>query len=177
VEPASIVLAGPLSPQIKELVSKQYRYLVDDGRLIVLDRYLSNEDINACCAAGDLIATPYRPHPHPSAIVLYAASAGKMVLAANNGWFAHMVPKFALGRLCESQDPELLAEAFNPALHQAEGYKASAAAKRLVEFNRSENFVLQWRQELSRIMGRGEQAPVRDWKWVLNGEENKTLPH
>ena len=95
--PASIVLAGRLSPQIKELVSKQYRYLVDDGRLIVLDRYLSSEDINACCAAGDLIATPYRPHPHPSAIVLYAASAGKMVLAANNGWFAYMVPRFSAG--------------------------------------------------------------------------------
>ena len=60
-EPASIVLAGPLSPQIRQLVTSEYRYLVDDGRLIVLDRYLSNEEINACCAAGDLIATPYRP--------------------------------------------------------------------------------------------------------------------
>jgi hypothetical protein len=101
-EPASIVLAGMLSAQIRELLTTQYRHLVDDGRLIVLDRYLSHEEINACCAAGNLIVTPYRPHPHPSAIVLYAASAGKMVLAANNGWFAYMVPKFSLGRLCEA---------------------------------------------------------------------------
>ena len=101
-EPASIVLAGPLSPQIRQLVTNEYRHLVDDGRLIVLDRYLSNEEINACCAAGDLIATPYRPQPHPSAIVLHAAAAGKMVLAANNGWLAYMVPKFSLGRLVRS---------------------------------------------------------------------------
>ena len=98
-EPASIVLAGPLSPQIRQLVTSEYRHLVDDGRLIVLDRYLSNEEINACCAAGDLIATPYRPQPRPAGIVLHAATAERMVLAANNGWFAYMVPKFSLGRL------------------------------------------------------------------------------
>jgi hypothetical protein len=163
-----------LSAQIKELVSNEYRHLVDNGRLIVLDRYLSHEEINACCAAGDLIVTPYRPHPHPSAIVLYAASAGKMVLAANNGWFAYMVPKFSLGRLCDPQDPELLAEMFNLALREAEAYKVSPAAKRLVEFNRWENFVLQWRRELSRMMGVSEGDPPRDWNWVLKGEDEKT---
>jgi hypothetical protein len=130
---------------------------------------LSNEEINACCAAGDLIATPYRPQPHPSAIVLYAATAGKMVLAANSGWLAYMVPKFSLGRLCDPQDPEVFAEALDLALPEAKAYKLSAAAKRLVEFHRSENFVLEWRRELSRIMGKLEGASPRDWNWVLNG--------
>ena len=51
------------------------------------------------------------------------------------------MPKFSLGRLCDPQDPELLAETLDPALHEAEAYKLSAAAKRLVEFHRSENFV------------------------------------
>ena len=174
-EPASIVLAGMLSAQIRQLVTNEYRHLVDDGRLIVLDQYLSKEDFYACFAAGDLIATPYRPQPHPSHIVLHAATAGKMVLAANSGWSAYMVPKFSLGRLCDPQDPELLAETFDPALHEAEAYKLSAAAKRLVEFHRSENFVLQWRQELSRIMGKPEDALPRDWNWVLNGEDEKFL--
>jgi glycosyltransferase involved in cell wall biosynthesis len=168
-EPASIVLAGPLSPQIRHLVTSEYRRLVDDGRLIVLDRYLSNQEINACCAASDLIAAPYRPHPQSSSIVLHAAAAGKMVLAANNGWLAYMVPKFSLGRLCDPEDPELLAETLDRALNEAEGYKLSAAAKRLLEFHRSENFVLEWRRELSRIMGKSEDASPHDWKWVLNG--------
>jgi hypothetical protein len=170
VVPASIVLAGPLSPDIRSLVTREYRHLVEDGRLIVLDRYLSKEEINACCAAGNLIAAPYRPHPHPSSIVLHAVTAERMVLAANNGWFAYMVPKFSLGRLCDPQDPEVLAETFDLALHEAEAYKLSAAAKRLVEFHRSENFVLQWRQGLSRMLGKSEDAPLRDWNWVLNGE-------
>jgi glycosyltransferase involved in cell wall biosynthesis len=170
-QPASIVLAGPLSAQIRQLVINDYRHLVDDGRLIVLDRYLTNEEINACCAAGDLIAATYRPHPQSSSIVLHAAAAGKMVLAANNGWFTYMVPKFSLGRLCDPQDPDLLAKTLDPALHEAEGYKLSAAAKRLVEFHRSENFVLQWRRELSRLMGKSDDTPPRDWKWVLNGED------
>jgi hypothetical protein len=92
-------------------------------------------------------------------------------LAAINGWFAYMAPKFALGRLCAPQDPELLAETLDPALHEAEKYRVSAAAKRSVEFNRWENFVRQWRRELSRIMGISEDATPRDWKWVLTGEE------
>ena len=174
-EPASIVLAGKLSAQIRHLVTNEYRHLVDDGRLIVLDQYLSKEDFYACFAAGDLIAAAYRPQPHPSHIVLHAATAGKMVLAANSGWLAYMVPKFSLGRLCDVQDPELLAETFDPALHEAEGYKLSAAAKRLVKFHRSENFVLQWRQELSRMMGKPEDALPRDWKWVLNGEDGEFI--
>ena len=173
-EPASIVLAGKLSAQISQLVTNEYRHLVGEGRLIVLDQYLSKEDFYACFAAADLIATPYRPQPHPSGIVLHAATAGKMVLAANSGWLAYMVPKFSLGRLCNPQDPELLAETFDPALREAEAYKISAAAKRLIEFHRSENFMLQWRRELSRMMGKSEDALPRDWNWVLNGKDEET---
>jgi glycosyltransferase involved in cell wall biosynthesis len=170
-EPASIVLAGKLSPEIRQMVTNEYQHVVGEGRLIVLDQYLSKEDFCACFAAGDLIATPYRPQPHPSHIALHAATAGKMVLAANSGWLAYMVPKFSLGRLCDPKDPEGFAEALDLALHEAKAYKLSAAAKRLVEFHRSENFVLEWRRELSRIMGKLEGASLRDWDWVLNGEE------
>jgi hypothetical protein len=84
-----------------------------------------------------------------------------------------MVPKFSLGRLCNPQDPELLAETFDPALREAEAYKISAAAKRSIEFHRSENLVLQWRRELSRMMQKSEDAPSRDWNWVLNGGERR----
>jgi glycosyltransferase involved in cell wall biosynthesis len=170
-EPASIVLAGKLSPEIRQMVTNEYQHVVGEGRLIVLDQYLSKEDFYACFAAGDLIATPYRPQPHPSHIALHAATAGKMVLASNSGWLAYMVPKFSLGRLCDPQDPEVFAEALDLALHEAEAYKPSAAAKRLVEFHRSENFVIQWRRELSRIMGKSEDSPARDWNWVLNGKD------
>jgi glycosyltransferase involved in cell wall biosynthesis len=168
-EPASIVLAGKLSPEIRQMVTNEYQHVVGEGRLIVLDQYLSKEDFYACFAAGDLIATPYRPQPHPSHIALHAATAGKMVLAANSGWLAYMVPKFSLGRLCDPQDPEGFAKALDLALHEAKAYKLSAAAKRLVEFHRSENFVLEWRRELSRIMGKLEGASPHDWNWVLNG--------
>jgi hypothetical protein len=92
---------------------------VDDGRLIVLDRYLSHEEINACCAAGNLIATPYRPHPHPSAIVLYAASAGKMVLAVNNGWFAYGAEVLTGPAV---RGPKQSAKVLDPALHEAETF-------------------------------------------------------
>jgi hypothetical protein len=39
----------------------------------------AHEELNACWAAGDLIAAPYRPHPQSSSIVFHAATAGKMV--------------------------------------------------------------------------------------------------
>jgi glycosyltransferase involved in cell wall biosynthesis len=170
-EPASIVLAGQLSPQISQLVTNEYHYLVEEGRLIVLDQYLTKDDFFACFAAADLIVTPYRPQPHPSHIVLHAVTAGRMVLASNSGWLAYMVPKFSLGRLCDPEDPELLAETLDLALHEAEKYEPSPAAKRLIEFHRSDNFVSQWRRELRRLMGKSEDAAPRDWNWVLNGQD------
>jgi glycosyltransferase involved in cell wall biosynthesis len=172
-EPASIVLAGKLSPEIRQLVHNEFQHLVSEGRVIVLDQYLSKEEFYACFAAGDLIAAPYRLQPHPSHIVLHAATAGKMVLAANTGWLAYMVPKFSLGRLCDPQEPELFVEALDVALNEAEEYTLSDAAKRLVEFHRAENFVLQWRQELSRMMGKRQDVPLRDWNWVLNGDDSR----
>ena len=57
-EPASIVRAGKLSPEIRQMVTNEYQHVVGEGRLIVLDQYLSKEDFCACFAAGDLIATP-----------------------------------------------------------------------------------------------------------------------
>jgi glycosyltransferase involved in cell wall biosynthesis len=167
-EPSSIVLAGRMSPPIREIVTEEYYHLIRDGRLIVLDRYLNDEEFRACFAAGDLIVAPYRSHPQPSGIVLHAVAAGKMVLAANNGWFAYMLPRFSLGRLCEAHEPEILAVALDAALRQAEEYELSIAAKRLLEFHRPENFMLQWRRELTRLMGRPEDTAPRDWTWVLN---------
>jgi hypothetical protein len=68
-----------------------------------------------------------------------------------------------VGPLREPQDPELLAETLDLALHEAEGYEVSGAAKRLVEFHHSENFVLRWRRELCRMMGKCENACPCDW--------------
>jgi hypothetical protein len=49
-------------------------------------------------------------HVQSSGIALHAAAAGKMVVGANNGWFMYMMSKFSLGRLCQPQDSEHLAE-------------------------------------------------------------------
>jgi len=42
-------------------------------------------------------------------------------------------------------------------LREADAYQLTDAAKRLVEFHRSENFVIQWRRELSRFIGKSEE--------------------
>jgi hypothetical protein len=86
-----------------------------------------------------------------------------------------MVPKFSLGRLCDPADTDQLAETLGPALLEAQSYKRSAAADRLVEFHQSENFIRQWRQGLSQLMGKSEDGPLRDWQWVLGGENDKPL--
>jgi hypothetical protein len=52
------------------------------------------------------------------------------------------------------------------ALERARNYQVSTAAKRLIEYQRPENFIATWRSGLAEKMGRSGGA-LRTWEWVL----------
>ena len=72
-EPASIVLAGKLSAQIRQLVTNEYRHLVGEGRLIVLDQYLSKEELLCLLRGG----RPDRRSVSPSATSIRHRASGR----------------------------------------------------------------------------------------------------
>src|SRR5262249_49364415 len=69
-EPASILLAGKLSHEIRQMVTNESQHFVGEGWVLVLDQYLSTAAFCACLAAGVLGPTPYRPRPLSSPVAL-----------------------------------------------------------------------------------------------------------
>jgi glycosyltransferase involved in cell wall biosynthesis len=170
-EDVRVLIAGPLTNDMKQILAT-HQSLIDSGRVLLRNGYLSNAAFQQVILASDLVCTPYRPQPHPSGIVLQSAAARRMVLSSDQGWFKYIVPKFQLGHMCDATRADALAAALMPALDAAPTYARSAIADRLVEFHAPSNFAMQWRAGLAEMMGRTKapgKATARTWDWVIDG--------
>jgi hypothetical protein len=125
--------------------------------------------------ASDLIAVPTRAVTQPSTIVIRSIAAQRPVITSNKGWFAYMVPKFQLGTTCDVENTEEFATLLPDALEQARSYKVNAAAERLIEYQRPENFMAIWRGGLAAKMGRKVGA-IQTWDWVLEATTDHSTP-
>jgi hypothetical protein len=81
-----------------------------------------------------------------------------------------MIPKFQLGLMCDVENTEEFAALLPDALERARNYQVSTGAKRLIEYQRPENFIATWRSGLAEKMGRSGGA-MRTWDWVLEATE------
>jgi Glycosyl transferases group 1 len=161
-----LLLAGLIAPEIQSALEAAKQSISDRSRIHVVDRYLSVQELHQFACASDLIAVPTRAVAQPSSIAIRCIPAQRPVITNNKGWFAYMVPKFQLGLMCDVENIEEFAALLPNALERAQTYKVSNAAKRLIEYQRPENFIATWRSGLAEKMGRRGGA-IRTWDWVL----------
>jgi hypothetical protein len=161
-----LLLAGPIAPQVQLALKTARESISDPSRIHVVERYLSAQELHQFACASDLIAVPTRAVAQPSTIAIRSIPAQRPVITNNKGWFAYMVPKFQLGLMCDVENIEEFAALLPDALDRARNYQVSTAAKRLIEYQRPENFIAIWRSGLAEKMGRNGGA-IRTWDWVL----------
>jgi hypothetical protein len=161
-----LLLAGPIAPEVQLALKTAGESISDPSRIHVVDRYLSAQELHQFACASDLIAVPTRAVAQPSTIAIRSIPAQRPVITNNKGWFAYMVPKFQLGLMCDVENIEEFAALLPDALVRARNYQVSTAAKRLIEYQRPENFIAIWRSGLAEKMGRNGGA-IRTWDWVL----------
>jgi hypothetical protein len=161
-----LLLAGRIASEVRSALKMVKQTINDPARILVIDRYLSDQELHRCACASDLIAVPTRAVAQPSSIAIRSIPASRPVITNNRGWFAYMVPKFQLGVMCDVENIENFAALLPDALERAPNYRVSKAAKRLIEYQRPENFIAMWRSGLADKMGRGG-GDVRTWDWVL----------
>jgi len=114
-----LLLAGPHRPEIVELLGRaDLRPLVDAGRIRRIDRFLDEADMFNVAAASDLVTAPYPNHSGRSSIILWAAAAGRPVLAVDRGCIAHVVKTERLGRTCDVRNIDAFAGAMTDALNR-----------------------------------------------------------
>jgi len=92
-----LLLAGTMSDEVRDIVRGEGAAALSAGRIVLLDRYLSNEEFSAAMAAMDVVCAPYPSHIGSASIVIAAASLRRPVLGINNGWIASAVNQHQLG--------------------------------------------------------------------------------
>lgn len=161
-----LLLVGRASPGVRRLLETDLAVLVHAGRVISLDRYVSDEELTAGMAAMDLVCTPYPGHVGSASIVIRAAAAGRMVLASDFGWMQYVVPRFGLGRTCDATDAAALAAALPAALDAAAAFRSGAAAAAFAAFHSPANFATAWTARLRERLGLPPAPASRTWEDV-----------
>jgi len=112
-----LLLAGPHDDATKDLLSMPpFPSLVQTGRVVSKDEWLNTEEMFCIASASDLVIAPYFNHSGRSSIILWAAAAGRPVLAVDRGCIRHVVETQGLGRTCDVLNPNEFAKAIEEML-------------------------------------------------------------
>jgi glycosyltransferase involved in cell wall biosynthesis len=167
--PASdrMILAGRLDPAYAELIHNDYSDLVRDGRLVVIDRFLTTQELEHGYEALDLATIAYCKSPVLASLALKAVAVGTPVLADNFGWLGAAVQRFDLGAVTDVYDSAKFADAMKTILPRRHCSSHPKAVARLLAFHSTENFVAQMTSGLRRHRGL-PPIPMIDWSSVMS---------
>jgi glycosyltransferase involved in cell wall biosynthesis len=162
-----LLLAGNIDPRYRERVRADHGDLVESGRIVLMDRYLTDRDLELALSASDLVSTPFLEHAGLSSLLLKGLAAGRPILANDFGWCGEIVRRFDLGECANARDPE----AFGCAI--ARGLDRSSeplpdAARALLAFHTEGNFAETLLVNLRARVGQPAPEPLIDWDWVLS---------
>jgi glycosyltransferase involved in cell wall biosynthesis len=169
-----LFLGGYLGERLKHRIESEFGPLYKSGRIVVLDRYLDEDELMKALAAMDVVCTPYIDHLGSSGVVLRAAQAGRPVLAPHQGWFAEMIPRFGLGETGSILEVQALASALERTIEKSQHFQRSAACDRLLEYSHADNFARLWAVRLRERMGLPLDGKVRTWEWAAQGTKPGT---
>lgn len=162
-ESCRLLLAGSLMPEYAALLENKYSHLVKDQRIIVMNRFLSNEEVQLGYSAINVnVLLQYR-RMNLSANLLKAVAYEKPIIVDDCGYTGMMTKRFALGELCNVNDIASISAAMTRAISQFANYRLSEQARRLVAFHSVENYG----NTMMNVMLAGKhQENLLTWDWV-----------
>lgn len=109
---ADVLLAGKIAPEIHQaLVSPAAAPLVAQGRVRLLDRFIETEEEPLLFSAADIVWLGYRCHYAASGVLVQAASAGRPVLACEEGIIGWQARRHGLGEVVNPKNPAAICKA------------------------------------------------------------------
>lgn len=162
-----LLLAGQVDPGFRPLIEGAFAPLIRSGRMISIDRYLTEAELHDAFAALDVVCAPYPLHTASASNVIRAANADRPSLVSKRGWTGLIVPRFNLGWTVDVQDLGAFAAAIKHSLDNASGFALGEGARRFIAFHRPENFCAAWTADLRQCLGLAPADGTRSWSWVL----------
>lgn len=138
---ARLLIAGPHSESVRQLMAEpRYQKLVDDKTIVSIDRFLSQEEMRLTASACDVVLAPYHNHSGRSSIILWAAAAGKPVIAADYGCVRHVVTTNNLGITCDVANVKEFARVMNASINNVWTDQDAARVRQYAQWHRAENY-------------------------------------
>ena len=114
-----VLLAGMISPEIHQaLADPAVAPFVAEGRVRLLDRFIKTQEEPILFAAADIIWLGYRGHYTASGALVQAASAGRPVIACEEGIIGWQTRRHGLGEAVRLQDPTTVCAAISALLQR-----------------------------------------------------------
>lgn len=158
-----LLLAGKASEEVRQSLHGEYASLIQNGRVISIDRHLTTEELWASCKAANLIATPYPTHRYSASIVIRAAASGVPVLANSIGWMHDVIHRFSLGTTCDTNSLDCFANCLAQSLVSSHEYTMTNQAKKFVQFHEASNFTAHLVMGLAKRMGVTAFPELIEW--------------
>jgi glycosyltransferase involved in cell wall biosynthesis len=160
-----LLLAGSMNEEYKALIASSFADLVAAQRIIILDRYLLDDEMQTCFSALDTAAVTYYPRTGLSASLLAAIAAQRPVIADVRGYTGMAIKRFGLGWTCNVKVHRELKSAIEAGFQHGPSYRSSEATARLLDFHDPRNYV---NTVLGGLYERiGMSVPqVRTWEWA-----------
>jgi glycosyltransferase involved in cell wall biosynthesis len=162
-----LLLAGTLDPAYAALIESSYRDLIRENRLIVINRRLSDAELQQGLGALDVACLPYYEFPGLSSLMLKAVAAGRPVLVHDFGWMRAVARRFDVATRCNIYVQEEFAAAIAAALESAPRHRIDAATRALLDYHRPANFVGHAVGTLRGLVGRHAPEPPT-WESVMD---------
>lgn len=162
----TMVLAGQLATQYAELIETTYQHLISTGKLILINRYLSQGEVQMAYSAMDIIALLQYKRANLSANLLKAMVYDKPLIADDFGYTGMMLKRFSLGYPCDVQNNDSVKAALKNAVDNVDKFKVSSHSNKLKTFHRVDNFA---NMIISALSGCKTEIPVVTWDEVCEG--------
>ena len=162
------LLAGAMTPEYAALVRDDYADLVRNGTLVVLDRFLSDQELAQGFAALDVHCSVYHRFAGLSSLMLKSIAAGVPVVVGDQpGWARATVRRFEVGHLADHHSVEAFARVLTRALDAGDDAPQSEAVSRLLRFHSIANFSEGVVERAALAAGRPRATAVLPWSWVV----------
>jgi hypothetical protein len=145
-EDVKLVIAGKVNDDIIQRLTQLSESL--RARFILINKYLTDQELINLTTAADLICTPYSGHFAPSGIVLRAVKCRTPVLVPNYHWFQFMVETFGIGWVIPQLTLTELSSAIIRAKTRNLETKPDNALELLEQFYNTNNFVAHWMENI-----------------------------
>lgn len=161
---AKLLLVGRISDDVRGLVRAAQSQIGD--QLVVIDRYVTEEEFAFSILASNVVAVPYPAHQGSSGLLVRAAAADRFVLASDYGWVGWATRTFGLGLSVDVTSADTLRAAIAESFHRSRSHVRTTSCQRFLAFHTAENQKQHWLRGL-RSSGCKSETVYPEWSDVL----------